>query len=125
MDEYQMDKLAKKTYRQTDIQTDWLIHKLIDRHIHILLKTLKCVTLHITHKTCDTKHYNPIQLHKYKHTRNKQVTYNKQWYYMASLEFFIYPYIHILSLSPWVSPELERVSCIGFLVGQDGYEVGW
>ena len=59
MDEYQIDKLAKKTYRHTDI----------DRQTDILLKTLRYVTLHITRKICDNKHYNPIQLHKYKHTR--------------------------------------------------------
>ena len=56
---------------------------------------------YMTHKICDTKHYNPIQLHKYKHTINKLHTVNNVTLdYMASLEFFIYPYIHILSLSP-------------------------
>ena len=58
---------------------------------------------YMTHKICDTKHYNPIQLHKYKHTINKLHTIN-----IVTLGLYVilnssYIHISISFLSPLFS----------------------
>ena len=87
---------------------------------------------YMTHKICDTKHYKPIQLYKYKHTIDKLHTINNCYTgTICHLEFFIYPYFHFSSchhyfltvtihdtllLEDMIDSGLERISCLGFLV---------